>query len=39
MIKCLLHFYAIESYFSGTKFHTTFREFSLKFNQEQNCNP
>ena len=29
MIKCLFHCYAIETYFNGTNFDTTFAEFSL----------
>ena len=35
MIKCLFHFYAIETYFNGTNFDT---EFLLRFNLEQNLN-
>ena len=34
MIKCLFHFYAIETYFNGNKFDTTFPEFSLRYNHE-----
>ena len=34
MIKCLFHFYAIESYINGISFDITFRKFQLIFDQE-----
>ena len=38
MMKCLFYFYEVESYFNNTNFDTTFPEFSLGFNHEQNSN-